>query len=341
MILFILILVGFVSSMALTFLVRQYALRFDIIDQPISRSSHKKPTPRGGGLSIVITYQILIVISLYAGLLETQHAVCLAIPALFVAVVGFIDDHRSINLVNRLIVHFASAILAIYLLPGLPTLQLGNIIISSPLILYPIFTLGLVWLLNLYNFMDGIDGIAGSEAITVIISAAIILILKSDGQWEYLLLAVSASVAGFLVWNWEPATIFLGDVGSGFLGFIIGVIALITSVSTLLNIWTWLILLSVFITDATWTLFTRIITNQDWLHAHNNHAYQILSRAKKSHSLISQLVIAINLLWLGPIAFFATLKPEMAWFLTILAYAPLIYACWYVQAGVSQGRFGK
>ncbi len=330
-----LIAISFASSYALTYLTKHYAIKKNILDLPVCRSSHQVPTPRGGGLAIVITFIILVFFSEYADIIDSQYTLIFIVPSLLVAAIGFLDDHRPVKSQYRLMVHFVSSILALYFLPDLPIVQFGEVSVTNPVILYPLYTIGLVWVLNLYNFMDGIDGVAGSEAISILILAAIILYLISDHHWISFLLAISAVVSGFLIWNWAPASIFLGDVGSGFLGFLIGLLALVIATDSPLNIWAWLILLAAFIADSTWTLIARMVTGQKWHQPHHNHAYQILARKTNSHAIINLGLIAINLFWLGPMAWYATTRPDIGWLLALLAYSPLVLLCRYSRAGTS------
>lgn len=330
--------VYFLLATALTFLIRAYSLKFNVIDIPADRSSHTTPTPRGGGAAIVITLTLLIVVAGFLGHIQWHEACALIIPGGLVATIGFIDDHKSLRSHQRLLVHFGSSSLAVILLPELPTITFGEFTLSSPLILYPTVILCLTWLLNLYNFMDGIDGIAGSETISVLLAATIILYTTGDNYWWPILLWCCAPVAGFLAWNWQPARIFMGDVGSTFLGITIGVLALLTITNSQLTPWTWIILLATFITDATWTLLTRIITGQIWHQAHRSHAYQVFARVRNSHALVSTGVAVINMAWLLPLAWLSIAYPGNSWTFAAIAYTPLVCLCWLLGAGLPEER---
>ena len=331
-----LIVFGFICSIVLTDLMRRYSLKYDVLDIPVARSSHEMPTPRGGGMAIYATVVLLLISAGWLNLLDWSLILTIAIPGSLVAFIGFWDDHNPVSSSHRLAVHSLAAILALWLLPEIPGLPIANYIIGNQIVLLPLYAIGLVWLLNLYNFMDGIDGIAGAEATSTLLAAAAILYFNQDTDWMPLLFWVAAAIGGFLVWNWAPAKIFMGDGGSGFLGFTLGILALVTSASSILNIWTWLILLAVFISDATWTLIVRFATGQDWHQAHRSHSYQILARKQNSHSTVSLGVIAINLFWLAPIAGLATAKPENGWLFALIAYLPLILVCKICGAGKYQ-----
>jgi len=194
--------------------------------------------------------------------------------------------------------------------------------------------LGLTWLITLYNFMDGIDSIATTEAITVLAGASLIL-LGHHHSAELPLLLI-APLLGFLALNMPPAKIFMGDGCSGYLGISIGLLAIIISSTTAMNLWCWAILLAVFISDSSWTLTTRILTGQRWQEAHRSHAYQILSRKRQSHGQITSGVAAINLCWLTPLAWLASLTPEYAAIVTLIAYLPLCLLCAQQKAGYDE-----
>jgi Fuc2NAc and GlcNAc transferase len=324
---------GVIVSAGLTLFVRLYSLKFNVLDTPVARSSHSVPTPRGGGLSIAITFALLLILCVYLNYLDWQYFFALILPSVIVATIGFIDDHRSIDSRYRLLIHFIAAGLALYLIPQLPVISIGEFEIKHRFVIYPLYAIGLVWLLNLYNFMDGIDGIASIEGITVLICAATILFLINEPTWALLLLWFSGPILGFLIWNWSPAKIFMGDIGSGFLGIIIGVITLITAFETSLTIWSWLILLATFISDSTWTLVTRIRTAQKWSSAHHSHAYQILSRRYQSHAKVSLSVIIVNLVWLLPLAYVETQYQKYGLVITLIAYLPLLVICYQTGAG--------
>ena len=157
--------------------------------------------------------------------------------------------------------------------------------------------------------------------------------MATAGSITPLLVIFAATALGFLVWNWPPAKIFMGDVGSGFIGFVLAMFAIISSDMGLLPIWSWLILAGVFVVDSTITLVTRVINGEEWYSAHSNHAYQKASRRLKSHKPVTLSVLMINILWLLPMAWFASARPEFGWWLTIIAWIPLISLSLFLKAG--------
>src|SRR5690606_18841049 len=204
---------------------RRYALAHGVLDVPNQRSSHVQPTPRGGGISIVISCGLAMPVLAACGWLDGDHLWALLGSGFFIALVGFIDDHRPLAASWRLLAHFAAAAWGLYWLGGVSASILGGYVLPGWLLgLLGLFYL--VWLLNLYNFMDGIDGLAGVEAICVCLGGAVFYLLL--GRWELALLPAVVAVAccGFLFWNFPPARIFMGDGGSGYLGMVLGLLSL-------------------------------------------------------------------------------------------------------------------
>ncbi len=326
----------------LTGWLRRYALAASLIDIPNARSSHKLPTPRGGGLSIVIVF-LLGLLALFGLNLLTSSALWGLLGAgTSVAVTGFLDDHGHIAARWRLLVHFSAAAWGLYCLGGLPPIILpvpGFDVVALDLggLGQLLSVLYLVWLLNLYNFMDGIDGLASIEAITVSLGAALLYALQTEviALWATpVLLAIT--VSGFLVWNFPPAKIFMGDAGSGFLGVVLGLLSIQSAWLEPVFLWSWFILLAVFITDATWTLFRRLFRGDKVYEAHCSHGYQYAARFYRSHKKVSLTVAVINIAWLLPLALFVGLKQLNAGFGLLLAYVPLISLAIVFRAGQSE-----
>jgi Fuc2NAc and GlcNAc transferase len=159
--------------------------------------------------------------------------------------------------------------------------------------------LGIVWAINLYNFMDGIDGIAAAEAIVASLAGAGLLLWQGQGDLASISLIVAGASAGFLVWNWEPARIFMGDVGSGFLGFVFGTLALASERRGAMPALVWILLLGLFFGDATVTLLRRMLRGERWFEAHSNHAYQRLVRAGLRHRTVTGLIAGLTLVLAG------------------------------------------
>jgi len=192
---------------------------------------------------------------------------------------------------------------------------------------------GLVWMINLYNFMDGIDGIAGVEALCVSVLGALLMARSGPPGFSSAAMALAAASAGFLIWNWPPAKIFMGDAGSGFLGFVFGVLAISNAKERPWMLWPWLILLSVFTVDATLTLARRLIAGAHWYEAHRSHAYQHAAR-QQGHLRVTLTAASINVAWLFPLAWGASVWPVAGPLFVTAAVAPLVYAALRYNAGL-------
>ena len=263
---------------------------------------------------------------LYAtGRIGAPVTAALAFGGLSIAAVGFWDDLRSAPIAIRITVHLGAAVWAVYCLGSGPTIRVGDAIVDLGAFDPLLKVLAIDWILNLFNFMDGIDGIAGSEAACVLFSAAGLGVFVAHGSLTEVALPLVAGAAclGFLTWNWPPAAIFMGDVGSGYLGYVIAVIAIHASQTSAINFFAWLILGGVFFIDATLTLCRRLLRRERVFQAHRTHAYQWLARRWGSHSRVTIAVIVINLVWLLPCAALAVEYPGSAWWICILSLAPL------------------
>jgi Fuc2NAc and GlcNAc transferase len=321
------------SSFIMTWGLRRYALATFMIDTPNERSSHSKPTPRGGGMTIVIVYLLLLLYLLTETGSFQSVVIALGGSGLIIGLVGSLDDHGHVAARWRLLAHFSGAAWALFWLPGVPPLHLLGVTLTLPWIVYPLAALFLVWLLNLYNFMDGIDGIASIEAMTVCVGGALIFWLLGFPAQMVLPLALAASVAGFLVWNFPPARIFMGDAGSGFLGMALGVLTLVAALIEPQLLWSWLILLGVFIVDATYTLIRRLARGDKVYEAHRSHAYQYASRHYGAHLPVTLAVFAINVIWLLPWAVVVAHGYLDGFVGLLCAYVPLLALAVRYKAG--------
>ncbi|MHC8354998.1 MraY family glycosyltransferase [Pseudomonas sp. LB3P81] len=323
-------------SFVLTAILRRYALAKSIIDIPNVRSSHSIPTPRGGGVAIVLAFLAALPFLGWSGQVSWTTLVAAGGSGTLVAVVGFMDDHNHIAARWRLLGHFGAAIWALFWIGGLPPLDVFGTSIDLGLTGHILAAVYLVWMLNLYNFMDGIDGIASVEAICACLSACLLYGLLNVEGMVWLPLILASSVAGFLLWNFPPARIFMGDAGSGFLGVIIGIISLQAAWASPALFWAWLILMGVFIVDATFTLTHRLLRGDKVYEAHRSHAYQFASRKFGKHLPVTLAVGAINLFWLLPVALCVTLLRLDGVLGIVIAYSPLVFLAFKFNAGARE-----
>ena len=346
----------FLASVALCGLLCRLAPGLGLVAEPVARSAHSQRTPSSGGLVLLLVFASCLGILFWQGLLPLPHAMALA-AVVFIALIGLWDDVRHLPPGLRVTLHTIAALWAVGWLGGLPHLDFGPWRLDNAYLMGGLTLLGLVWLLNLYNFMDGIDGLAGSEALFAMFLVLLLAMLLATGDagfdtavaamgtvagiadiavgllWLYG--ALAAATAGFLCRNWPPAKLFMGDSGSGLLGFSLGLLALITIQHTVMSLWTWLLLLGAFVTDATVTLLRRMLSGRRWYESHASHAYQHAARRYGSHGRVTIAVTLINLFYLAPLAWLSIVHPGWGVYLTLGGLAPLVALSFYYQAGVS------
>jgi Fuc2NAc and GlcNAc transferase len=256
---------------------------------------------------------------------DARTAGILIISGCAIAGVGYLDDRRQLPAKARFAVHLAAAVFVIALLGGIPEPELARWGLGGFWIGFAFAVLVLAWGTNLFNFMDGIDGIAASEAIFMSMAGAYLNWLDGgDSGVTAAMLCLSAATAGCLVWNWPPARIFMGDVGSGFLGFMVTALAVLACNRGSVPIEVLPILGGVFVVDATVTLLRRFMRGDRWFEAHRMHAYQHLARRWQRHKPVTLLVIAINLGWLLPWAYVANRFSTNARICLGIALLPLV-----------------
>lgn len=290
---------GFLSF-ALTYFIRLFALKNKIVSIPNERSLHDIPTPHGGGLAIVISWYVGISILFFFSKIDKNLYFALLSGAIL-TLVSLIDDLRGLKPFIRLIFHFITSIIAFVLLGGLRQLVIPGIQMNYLFLVYPLAIIGMVWFINLFNFMDGVDGFASLEAITI----CFVLFLLSGSIINLLLLAC---VSGFLFWNLPKAKIFMGDVGSTQLGFILVVLGIYFHNTYQFSILNWIMLTSPFWFDATLTLYRRWRNGEKLGEAHRKHAYQRIVQAGFSHLKVNVYLLIINLFVVAMILIYREIK---------------------------------
>jgi len=262
-------------------MVRELSYKKAIMDIPNERSAHTVPTPRGGGIGLLIVF--------YAGVIYFSsditeslfYALLWGIP---IAVIGYLDDIVTLSFKVRLLVQSIASLGALYTLGGVDSIDFVFFEVYGSWLNIIAF-ISMLWLTNLYNFLDGIDGYAGSQAVAVGLGIFVLL-----DQTLGMVIAVAS--LGFLFFNWHKASIFMGDVGSASLGFIFAIF--IFSDTGEGNIYIWLILLSLFWFDATVTLVRRLLNGEKVTQAHNKHAYQRLVQSGWSHDKVVMYALLFN-----------------------------------------------
>ena len=325
--------ISVVLAWFLTGLMRRYALSAQLLDHPNDRSSHTVPTPRGGGVAIVASFVLLLLALGLLGFIEQRLMIAALGAGGVVALLGFLDDRASLPARVRFAGHALAAAWCIGWMNAIPRVPIFGHIVDLGLAAPVLCALFIVWMINLFNFMDGIDGIASVEAITTTLGGALLWWLAGRGTGWVAAVAIAGCVAGFLAWNWPPAKIFMGDAGSGFLGLMVALLALWSGQSTPLLFWSWFILIGCFMVDATTTLVRRVRRGEKFFEAHRAHAYQYAARRVGRHLPVTLACGAINLLWLLPIATLVALGRLDGVVGVVVAYAPLVWLALRLHAG--------
>jgi Fuc2NAc and GlcNAc transferase len=299
-----------VVSWYLTDRVRRYALASALLDIPNERSAHDRPVPRGGGLAIVLVSLggVLVASVLQWIAPATTLALLGSVP---IAWIGWLDDRHGLPASRRAMVHVASAAWAVWWLGGLPSLRVGELIVPLGASGAPLAILGVVAATNFFNFMDGIDGLAAGEAVAAGGVAGALLVALGYPGVGFVSLVLAAASIGFLRWNRAPARIFMGDIGSGFLGFLLAVLALASERSGALPLVLWALILGFFIFDPLVTVLRRLLHGEPLHVAHRLHAYQRAVQSGVSHARVS-LVAMVTTLVLGALAAVAAWRETWA-----------------------------
>jgi Fuc2NAc and GlcNAc transferase len=330
-VIFLFTLVIFTAALV-TGVIRAILVRRGVIDLPNLRSSHVVAVPRGGGVAIVVVFLSAVVWMLWNGSVPLRLGWAIVGGGLAIAIVGFLDDCFNLPQWPRLAIHCLAAAWAVWCLLSSPSPQINGGTLG-PWVGCVVALFGLVWLTNLFNFMDGIDGLAAVETVCVSAFGAFLFLENGSPNLAQVSCLLSAATLGFLAWNWPPAKVFLGDAGSGFLGFSLGVLAIFASKAGAGLNWSWLILLAAFLVDATVTLLLRMISRSRWYQPHRSHAYQHAAQMWGSHAKVTLAFGAIDCIWLFPLAYAAFRYPRAAPIIAAIAVVPLLYLTFRFEGG--------
>ena len=276
-----------ITGATLTAAVLRFARKQGWFDVPNHRSSHTTPTPRGGGASIVAITLAAELIAWRMGYFGMPRFGALFVGGALVAGVGALDDVRGLSIRWRLLAQFVAGTIAVAALSTVAAISFDGMSISLAGVGGVITVVGIVWMTNLYNFMDGIDGIAGLQGVVASASATALFVLTGQAGLASVAAALLGALIGFLVFNWEPARIFMGDVASGFLGFTFAVLAISGDHGNGVSAVWILIPLSPFIADTSVALVSRIAHGARIGSAHREHLYQRLVQNGHSHRVVA------------------------------------------------------
>jgi len=305
-------------SFILTYMIKNYYIKHALLDEINERSSHSVPTPHGGGIALSLVWFIGLFYLNYVGEIENSLFLALLV-GIIISVVSFFDDLYDLSPKVRLIAQAVVAVGGLYFLGGFHSFGFDFFSIDNQVFTNVFAFFLIVWFINLYNFLDGINGYAGSEI--VFLSAAGFFLF---GGAHFLVLAVAT--LGFLVWNYGNAKIFMGDVGSTLLGYNVAIFTLYYANQDVNNFWIWIILFGLFLFDATFTLLRRKLNHEKLSEAHKKHAYQRLTQAGWSHAKVVNYSWGVNTLLFCLVYF---LQP--IWFVFLVALVVLFVIMKYID----------
>ena len=318
-----------ISTIFLTLIFKYISQYIGAIAVPNNRSSHTSPTPTGGGIIIcLVSVWSMIYYLFYIEQVSPEIFsifVGISMGGIAISIVGFIDDLIETSALKKLIIQIILSIWVVYIFLG----SLESIILVFEGVLYwPIIFLGLfilVWLINVFNFMDAIDGMALSGTTLITLFAASLIFISEGSNVNSTILFILAVVCfSFLIFNFPPASIFMGDSGSLFLGYFYGCIIVKTISDSDLSVWTWMILLTHFLVETTLSTLLRAKLTRKWYKAHRALAYQNLARILNSHKLVTLGSIVHYIVWLFPLAYLSTQYPQLSVLLFFLGLMPSI-----------------
>jgi Fuc2NAc and GlcNAc transferase len=326
---FLVVLFALIVTALTTPVLRRWLVSRQILDWPDDRRNHEHPTPRGGGLAIWLG----VVLSLLATSGSALVFVPLVVYFTFLAMLGWLDDCYGVLIGIRLVVMLLCALSLIWILGPVSSVGIDQLDFVGVWLWSMLGVAGVVWMINLHNFMDGSDGLAAMQGSW---SGGILgFLLYKGGAIEFGLtgLALAGACLGFLLWNRPPARVFMGDAGSLLLGGIIGSLAYAGAATGLVSVWVSLIVCAVFVVDATATLVVRWLRQGQWYTAHREHAYQRLISSGWSHAGVLLCYGVMNLALVLPLTLLALRRPQWDWAIALVLVGLLGLAWAIVQKG--------
>lgn len=322
-----LVVIAFGLSFMGTMWWKSIALKLRIVATPNERTLHVGVIPRGGGIVIAGVWLAFLTMSFFNGQIGQGDFLALFGGGAALAVLGVVDDAIDVKALPKFVTHIVIVAWGLYWAGGMPDLALSStqIDLGWPGLLFGV--LALLWAINLYNFMDGIDGMAGSGAVFISATMGVFLSLAGNLQFANLCFLLAAACAAFVWFNWPPAKLFMGDAGSGFLGYIFGILIVVTVRDEPTLLWVWLITMGYFLTDTTTTLLLRIRYVKKFYGTHRFHAYQSLAKRTGDHSRVTRGVLLVQILWLLPLAVLAHRFPPFGPWMFVVAVSPLAVFC--------------
>lgn len=336
-VLLILSCIGIGFLILLTF--EKFANHFGLLDIPNHRSSHQTPVPRGAGVCFAIT-SIIAVSGAYAlDLTSFKVFCCFAVGASFITLIGLIDDILNVKAAIRLTSQVLAALFILWVATDgfEAALEVRFLPFHHPALSIAFGLLFITWMVNLYNFMDGVDGIAGTQAIAIGLLSAFLCVNSNNFSLAFTYVLLAVSVIPFQIRNWHPARIFMGDSGAYFLGFSFACLGLIGKVEYEQSLVAHITLMGAFICDATLTLLIRFKNSHPLLEGHRSHGFhKLLTVFNWSPKRISLFYTSSTVFWFFPCAILAQKYMPYSVPICLASYTPFIAYLAYVKVGVEK-----
>ena len=325
----VLLIVAFILSFYGTINYRTYAIKNEILANLNFRTLHEKPTPRGGGIVFSLVFCLCILFLYYSGEIGLNILLVFGVGGAFAVIIGYVDDLKGISALIKLCLQLLITLWTLFWLDGG---ALNEFLFINGWMAWIISAFLMVWLINAYNFIDGIDGLAITGAILILSTLVLTLIISNRfSHLSQMFLILIASCSGFLFFNWPKASIFMGDSGSLFLGYIFSAFIIYSTMNSEISLYTWLVVFGYYLADTSLTTLIRLITVKKWYHSHRSHAYQNLARILNSHSKVTAGIAIYHLLWLLPLAILTIIKPNFSLLAVFLAFLPS--TIWSIKFG--------
>lgn len=316
------------SAFSLAALASFVYLRFAMVHGPIAvpnhRSLHRQPIPKGAGVALALASLVCMAALAVRGRLDWRSMNLFVVGGFAVTLAGVADDRLDIPPRFRLLVQLLSIAWICAWLGEVPPLYFGAASFHLGLPGLVLLVAACTWFFNLYNFVDGTDGMAGSA--TAFIGGTMSVVMVGARQYDLaaILAVIAAASIGFLCFNWPPARMFMGEAGTAFISYVLVSVILVSLSREAVSLWIWLIVFAFYFSDTTTTTIIRAVTVRHFYKGHRSHAYQNLARIWESHLRILTLVLVIDLFWVAPAVALALHRPDIAGLVTAVVYAPLV-----------------
>lgn len=323
----------FLAALVGTVYYRRFAIARGIVAVQNSRTLHDKIVPRGGGIAFAIVFSAGVILAWMGGELPRWAMFGMGIGGAAAAAVGFVDDVHDVRPLHKLLLQviLSAGLFSVFYSQYYAELfETAGLAMGTAITLFVLFIP--MWMINLYNFIDGIDGMAAAGGLFICGAALIALTLGGgDRVLIFLFALLAAAILGFLYLNLPPASIFMGDAGSIFLGFSFSALMFASVGSGQLSLWTWLAIMGYYIADTTTTTVCRMFMVKRWYGEHRSHAYQNLARILKSHARVTYGVALYNVVWALPLVVWSVVSPSWAPIAAALSLAPAVV--WTLRFG--------